>query len=207
MVDFLNFKKIVPPAPNDPSVDLASQINDNWDILDSGLNIYNSTGEFTPTQAGQEWLAPNYRFAVWDGANERYPDNIDLFWSAWTAIPLASGRAIRSGFTPKWRQNSLLRKVELVGGFQYDSAASTWPTSLVVLNADTGSIPATYQPTGGKHVGQCATAVNTTGVVVAAGYVIVDKPAGNTNCRIQARYMGGPGGGNFLMLDQIWWWY
>lgn len=209
MTDYLNFTKIVPPSPNDPVVNLVSQITTNWDMLDTQLQPYIKGGTISNLETGQEFFDANFRFALWDGTTTRIPDTIDDAWSSWTNMPLATGRAPRpSGPILKWRNNSLLRMVELTGGLHYDTAQDPWPAGLQLINADsTGAIPSSMQPVGGYHIAQCAAGLSSGTTVVAGGYIYVDKPAGNTFTRIRGQYMGGPGGGNFLELDQVWWWY
>ncbi|MFE1915017.1 hypothetical protein [Streptomyces anandii] len=209
MTDYLNFTKVIPNYPNDPLVNLDTQINANWDLIDTQLRPYIKGGTISNLETGQEFFDVNFRYALWDGTATRIPDAIDSAWSAWTSFPVASGKFARPGFTPKWRNNSLLRMVECAGGFQIDSAQSAWPMgALTNLNADSaGAIPASMVPNGGYHIGEVATALTAGTSVAAAGYVYVDKPAGNTFVRIRGQYMGGPGGGNFMMLDQLWWWY
>lgn len=208
MANYFNFTKITPAAPNDPLVDEAAQLNANWDHVDTKLQPY-MTGVPTPTQAGQEYFDGSFRYVVWDGAAPRIPDEIDVNWSAWTALPMLAPRVIRPSFTPRWRNNSLLRMVELAGGVQFDAAANPWTMGgTFTLNGDvSGSPPASMLPIGGVHKSQAATALSAGTTVVAGAAITVDKPGGNTFLRIFAQYMGGPGGGNFIELDQVWWWY
>lgn len=209
MADYLNFSKILPPNPNDPNVNVVSQINANWDMIDNALKPYIKGGSLSLVEQGQEFFDSNFRFAVWTGSAQRLPDTIDDGWSSWTALPVASGRSNRSGFTPRWRNNSLYRMVELSGGYLFDASANPWTAgSLITLNADSaGAIPASMAPIGGYHICPCATALSAGTTVVSDGYLWIDKPGGNTFCRLRAQYLGGTGGGNFLQIDQGWWWY
>lgn len=206
---YFNFTKITPPAPNDPVVNEVTQLNDNWDHLDTKLNPYINGGSISGLESGQELFDGSFNFGVWDGAALRIPDDIDAGWSAWTALPMFTNRVARSGFTPRWRNNSLYRMVELAGGVLNNVAADPWPLgSFLTINADsTGAIPSSMQPVDGVHISPCATALTAGTSVVASGYAYIDKPVGNTFTRIRVQYMGGPGGGNFVQLDQIWWWY
>ena len=204
---YFNFFKIAPPAPADPLVNEDTQINDNWDHLDAKLQPYVSGGVISDIETGQEFFDINFRFAVWNGAATRIPDNIDAAWSAWTAMPLAAGRAIQAGNTWRWRSNSILRMVEMSGGIQFDGAAGAWPAGLQLCNADVaGAIPAAQQPIAGKHI-----TIGGTGLIgagnTASGYIHVDKPGGNTFVRVRAQYLGAAGGGNFIHMSQVWWWY
>lgn len=206
---YLNFNKITPAVPNDPLVNEQTQLNDNWTQLDTKLSPYPNQTTPTGMEAGQEYFDGTGRFAVWDGAAIRLPDDIDSAWSAWTTMPILAPRVARSGFILKWRNNSLLRKVELNGGVQADGVASAWTLgTLFAYNSDTaGAIPASMTPIGGTHVSQAAAGLSAGTTVVAAGYIYVDKPGGNTFVRVRGQYLGGPGGGNFVMCDQVSWWY
>lgn len=205
---YLNFTKIVPAAPNDPTVNEVTQLNNNWDHLDTKIQPYLSGGSVTDIEVGQEFLDVSFRFAVWTGA-QKVPNDIDGAWSAWTALPMLAPRVIRPSFTPRWRNNSLLRMVQIAGGVYFNVAQDPWTLgSYITINGDVANaIPASMVPVGGVHTGQAAGSLSAGGTVVAGAMVSVDKPGGNTFCRIRGQYMGGPGGGNFLQLDRVWWWY
>jgi hypothetical protein len=207
MANFFNFTKIVPAAPSDPLVDEAAQLNANWDHMDARLTPLMLGGTLTLAQAGQEYLDSNSRFAVWDGAAARIPDDIDSAWSAWTNIPMLAPRAIRSTFQPKWRSNSLLRKVELSGGISFDVSSNVWTQgTLFQFNALSAGSPAnTLGPVGGKHVNQAATGLTAGTSVTAGAYIVIDTSGSFT--RMSCQYLGGGGGGNFVQLEQVWWWY
>lgn len=205
---YLPFNRIEPPAPNDPQVNEQTQLNGNWDLLDSKLKPYYQGGFLNNVEVGQEFFSGvNFDFGVWDGAATVTPEAIPEGWTAWTNLPVATGRSARGGFTPRWRNNPLYRMVELSGGFLYDGAASAWPNNAAhLLNAPSaGSPPTSMVPVGGKHIQPCAVALTEGTINVAGGLVVVDIDSGFV--RIRGQYMGGPGGGNFIMLDQVWWWY
>lgn len=206
---YLNFNKIVPPAPNDPNVNEVTQLNDNWDELDNKLAPYIVGGTIFNVEDGQEFFNSDFDFCVYDTASGVGPDDISEGWSAWTTLPMATGRFPRPSFTPKWRNNPTYRMVELSGGVLFDAAAGPWPLgSNFLINADTsGSPPGSMQPIGNLHHSPAASGLTSGGSVVAAGFITVEQPLGHSFTRIRAQYLGGPGGGNFIMLDQVWWWY
>lgn len=207
MANYFNFNKIVPAAPNDPFVDEVAQLNSNWDQLDTKLAPYMNGGTLSLAQAGQEFFDAGFRYGVYDGAAQRLPDDIDGAWSAWTAIPMLAPRVIRTGLTPRWRSNSLLRVVELSGGVQFDATANPWTMgSSFQFNALSAGSPAnTLGPIGGKHVSPCGTGLTAGTTVVASGYITIDTSG--SFVRMAAQYLGGPGGGNWVQLEQVWWWY
>jgi hypothetical protein len=204
---YLNFTKIAPPAPNDPNVDEVTQLNNNWDLLETKLGVYTTGGALSNVETGQEFFNGSFQNSVWNGAATRASDDIDSAWSAWTNIPMLAPRAIRTGFQPKWRSNSLLRKVELTGGIQFDGAASVWTmgASFQFNQLAAGSPANTLGPVGGKYISQAAAALSAGTSVTAGAYITIDTSG--SFVRMAAQYLGGGGGGNFIMLDQVWWWY
>jgi hypothetical protein len=207
-VAYFNFNKITPPAPNDPLVDEATQLNANWDHLDLKLQPYMLGGSMTGLETGQEYFSGGaFNFTVWDGAAGVVPDDIAEGWTAWANIPMLAPRAIRSGFQPKWRSNPLIRMVELTGGIQFDGAAGAWTmgSSFQFNQLASGSPALSFGPIGGKHIAQCAAALTGGTSVAASGYITIDTSG--SFVRMAAQYLGGGGGGNFIMLDQVWWWY
>jgi len=209
MADYFNFTKILPVPPNDPLVNEVTQLNDNWDVAETKLNVYVNGGTLTLTEIGQEYFDNNFRFTVWDGAAARIPDDIDAGWSAWTAIPILAPRVARASVTPRWRNNSAYRMVELSGGVQFDAGANPWTLggTFTITNDALPGIPAAFQPISLPHKGVAGAGLVSGGAVVAGAAITVDKPGGNTYVRIFVQYMGGPGGGNFIQLDHVWWWY
>lgn len=204
---YLNFTKIAPPAPNDPNVSRVNHLNNNWDHLESKLGPYVNGGSLSGIDRGQEYFDSNFRFAVFDGTATRVPDDIDAAWSAWTALPILSPRVIRPSFTPRWRNNSLLRMVELSGGVLFDSAASAWTMgSAFQLNVlGSGSPPSSMGPVGANDNRPCATSLSAGTGVASAGRVNISTSG--SWVMLTGQYMGATGGGNFIMLDQVWWWY
>lgn len=207
MANYFNFTKITPVAPNDPLVDEVTQLNNNWDQLETKLTPYMNGGAIGMAQAGQETFDGSFRYAVWDGAALRIPDDIDAAWSAWTAIPMLAPRVIRPSFTARWRSNSILRMVELSGGIQFDAAANPWTmgSSFQFNTLGAGSPANTLGPIGGKHVSPVATALTAGTSVTANGIVTIDTSG--SFVRMAAQYLGGGGGGNFMELEQVWWFY
>lgn len=206
---YFNFTKITPAAPNDPVVNEVTQINNNWDNIEAQLLAVSAgTGALTGAEQGQEWISPAGRFRTWDGAANKDPIDIDAQWSAWTALTLAATVAARPSFTPRWRNNSLLRRVELDGCILKDSIASAWPAPgvLVVVSATgAGQIPAALAPLSQPMITISAAALPTSPGQSAQGWHSIDTSG--AFIRIMTTYMGGPGGGNFIALDGIEWWY
>ena len=175
---YFSLNKITPPAPNDPVVNEATQINANWDNIDLKLQPYMIGGTISNIEVGQEFFDSNFRFAVWSSGGTRLPDDIDAGWSAWTAIPMFSPRVARTSFTPRWRSNSMYRMVELAGGVYFNAAQDPWTLGgYLTINADSsGAIPASLAPVGGIHISQAAAALTAGTSVTAGAMIYVDKP-------------------------------
>lgn len=203
---YFNFTKVAPPSPSDPLVNVTTHLNNNWDEIETKFSsLITMSGNIINAEAGQEAVGSVAQsFYVSNGAPfvMRSADDIQTSWSAWTAIPLNAAVVARASFTPRYRTNSVLRLAELSGGVQKDAPASAWPAALVVI---TNLLPLSIVPIGNLSFQQSAAAIPTTPANGSAGYHLIDTNGPNT--RIQVRYAGGPGGGNFIMLDGIKWWY
>lgn len=199
---YFNLSKITPAAPNDPNVNEVTQINNNWDEIENKFG-QQSAGTPPGAETGQEWLSGG-RFKVWTGTAVRDPDNIDGAWSAWTALPLSANVVTRPNYTPRYRSNSMLRRVELAGDLLKDAAGSAWPVGVAhLVTTGTSGIPSTLQPIGGLTYQMTACSIPTGSG--GSGWHQIDVATGFV--RIQTRMLGGGGGGNFIPLDGIEWWY
>src|SRR5882757_10601962 len=105
-------------------VDVVAHINNNWDDIEAKLSNLTLLPSLLPSpETGQElaFSSAQTRFRVWTGAAYRDPDPIDPSWSAWTALPLSANVVARTGTTPRFRTNSLIRQVQLTGAIQKDA--------------------------------------------------------------------------------------
>ena len=211
MPGYFDLVKITPPAPNDPTVNEVTQLNDNWDKLDTRLGVYRTfSGNPVPLQEGQEFtgnvLGYGKVFAVWDGTTLRVPDRVMTDWTAWEVLPVVNCQSV-TGQPVKWRSNPVLRRVELCGSVIKDGAGSAWPASVVKITANTGGIPDALKPFGGKTFSSNAAAAPDAMIALVSGFYV--KVYGNAvaSTQIDVRYLGGPGNGNFGSLDGTSWWY
>lgn len=203
-----NFNLITDP-PGDEYVDEESQLNHNWDQIESGLGWLQYYNAQPPSlDVGIEALTGGNRHAVWNGSALRTPYSIPSGWTAWTTLTPVSPYVVRGAAYPfKWRRNSELRKVQVTGGIINTASAVAWPHTSWATFLTTG-IASTYQPVGGLHLQHTATSgINSTvvGEDVAASRVRA-RTVGAT-VWLEAHYMGADGGGNFLMLDRLEWYY
>ena len=205
---FFSFTDVTPP-PNDEQVNEVTQLNNNWDQLDAKTASLQGHGTFSGPETGQEVIVLNgtdLSLGVWNGSAWVFPSQPNTAWTAWTALPLAASSPVtRSGFTPRYRVNTGLRIGELTGGLTIDGAGSAWThgTLVTASGTSTGSLGSSYSPGTRFYTGECATAVPTTNV--AGGQWMIDN--GNDGWRLRVRYIGTSGGGNFLQLNGIRWYY
>lgn len=210
---FINLTKITPAAPNDPTVNEVTQLNNNWDEINTRLEkMKTSPGIIDVTdnpvannvEIGMEAARSN-RLHVWDGSAWRFTDVHDTGWSAWTNIPLSISVASRPGFIPQYRTNSLLRLGELRGCLLKDGIASAWTHNLNVVASNAVSQPiASFTPVTvfSYMLGTSIPTTPTTQTAAARGFI-----NGVDGWRLTVCWEGSSGGGNFISLDDMKWWY
>jgi hypothetical protein len=206
-VAFFDFNVFNDP-PGDPLVDEAFYLNANWDKLDVRLHQFEGLPNTitAPIPTGTEAFQNiDGQVGVWTGAVWRVPDTIPGNWSAWTTIPLLAPVVERPLFTPKYRINSAIRKVELAGGLRADVGAGPWARSKVQISANAGGIPDANKPVN-NHIQQGSSGASVTVGQFAGARIHIDSNAGNS-VKISVGYQGDDAGGNFVMLDQIRWFY
>ena len=211
---YFNFNYVTDP-PNDETVNNETQLNDNWELLDTKLQGWNQkpSNIVAPIPVGTEALDPQhpgdeYRIAVYDGTDWVRSLNHVTSWAAWSNLGLRSPTVERSGFTPRIRANPWKREVMLSGGVLFNVAADPWPTgSDVEITSDT-AIQSSLAPVPGNRVCyQAATSQVTGANTIATAIIIVSLKASPARVAIDIRFQGDAGGGNFVMLDGLKWWY
>lgn len=211
---YFDFNYVTNP-PLDETVDEELQLNDNWEDLDIKLTGWNQkpSAIVGVVPIGTEALDPlhpgdEYRIAVWDGSNWIRSLNHIATWGAWSNLTLRAPAVARAGFTPRIRINEWTREVQLSGGVLFNAAADPWPTgSDVEITAD-AAIASTFTPTpGGRVCHQAATSQVTAASSFASALIIVSTKAAPARTAIDIRFQGDAGGGNFVQLDKLRWWY
>jgi hypothetical protein len=212
---YFDFDYVTDP-PNDEQVNHVTQINNNWQEVANKINCFNQkpanfTGITVPI--GTEALDPSgggdpNRIAVWDGTGWRKGLNHGTAWGSWSSIALRSPTVERTGFTPKMKVNTFSRKVVLAGGVYFNVAQDPWPTNTTVEITTDTAISTSFTPAvSGISVHQGATGQITTASGFASAVVGIESLTSPTRLAIRVRYQGDAGGGNFVMLDGISWWY
>lgn len=208
MADYFDFNYIDDP-PVDELVDEESLLNENWEKADIGLHLLQQE-EVDPVDppVGLDVfrkLDGDVHRAVWIGGSYRFASSIPLGWGSWIELGLESPVVARPGWTPKARVNERIRQVQLTGGVRADSSSSAWPSSSVQLTDDDTAINDSFGPVGGKSIQQSACgAIGTDGELATARITI---EVVSSLVRIYAQWYGESGGGNFICLDGIKWWY
>jgi hypothetical protein len=210
------FNYITPP-PNDELVDEQSQINANLDQIENRLNFLQGIGTWANVDRpkGLEALINdgNQRTAVWNGTAWRTPTGIAGGWTAWQNITLiAPYVASAAGFTPMWRSNSVIRRVQLKGRIANGAtgvsmAKNNWTN----FSSGASGIPLTFTPanTVALWTTSCSpiTASSPAGSEINGARLRVNADA--TSVRLDFNWMGQDSGttGNYISLDGMDWWY
>lgn len=207
---YINFTKIAPPAPNDPTVNEVTQLNNNWDEMERVLSTQQGLSPVVNPEAALEVIdLPNNKFRVHDGTVFNTADSIKAAWTSWNAVALLAPIVPRSGFTVRYRSNPILRRVEVHGAVQNGSTPASFGTATFTLTADTGGIPDSLKPVGSRTLAySCAGAFPISGnTVTGSRFLVSANPTPGNSVRIQGRYLGVSDGTSSLILDGIAWWY
>lgn len=206
---FFNFNLITDP-PNDEFVNEDTQLNQNLDKLDTKLALFPALPTvITPLVMGTEVLNDSDPFpspAVWDGTGWRYMDNDDEDFDLWQSLPLIAPITGRTGIMPRYRVNTVIRKVELAGGVLATAAAAAWSRTKVQITANTGGILDAYKPVGTQSIQQVATGAGTAAGQFASARITIEGNAGNS-VKISVSYQGDNVNGNFVQLDGAGWYF
>lgn len=208
---YFNFNYVTDP-PNDEQVDYQKYINHNFqEINDKTKGFNQSPSNITNPPVGTEAFYPGLpvenqnRIAVWDGNAWVTPVSHTSTWSSWQNLALSTGISYRSGYTLQASVDTLSRKVLLRGGVVYGPTAANWPTGKLIEITSDLSVNLLPKP-GGETYWTCAVSQITT----AGGYAgAIAKVSQKTSSliSIQVQWYGDSGGGNFIMFDNMHWWY
>ncbi len=215
MPPYFEFTKVTDP-PDDELVDSETQLNANWEDVDlkitpfnqkpadfTGITFPKGTEAFDPEHVGSE-----HRIAVWNGTTWARSLNHTTAWSAWDTIGIRAPVVVRTGFPPVLRVNTVARRIVLMGGVLFDAAANPWPTNTnVEITSDTAIQPEFAPVNGGVSRMQGATGQIVTANGFASAIISAELKTAPDRVAIMVRYQGDAGGGNFVMLDGIEWWY
>ena len=211
---YFDFNYVTDP-PNDEFVDEVGQLNDNWQEVADKINPFNQKpADFTgiTVPVGTEAFDPEHvgsedRIAVWNGTTWIRSLNHTTSWDTWELVPVRAPRLIRTGFPLVYRLNQVTRRVVLMGGVQFDAGAGPWTTNTTYEITTDAALPVSLAPVGDLSYQQAATGQVTVANQFASAIIEIKAATGPDRTAISVRYQGDAGGGNFIMLDGIEWWY
>jgi hypothetical protein len=209
---YFNFNYVTDP-PNDELVSVENDLNVNWqDVNEKIKGFQTQPNTIIAPPIGTEAYYPGLpttdkgRVAVYNGADWIRSVNPNSGWTAWQAITLRSPVVLRPNFPPVAKINIYERRVVLSGGVLFGAAAPAWPTAnSVEITSDTAFDTSVAPVNGGLSVQQTATGQITTAGGFSSSVVYAQLTGSRIAIRVQ--YQGDAGGGNFIMLDGITWWY
>ncbi|MGS2592232.1 hypothetical protein [Streptomyces hebeiensis] len=212
---YFNFNYVTDP-PNDEQVDPITQLNENWEDVNDKIRPFQDrpTTLINPPK-GTEAFYPespssdSYRIAVYNGTSWCRSLNHSGSQAVWQALELRSPYVARTGFPPVAKIFPFMRYVILSGSVQISASATPWPTNTSVeITTDTAINSSLTPVNGGFSMSQCATGQVTAANGFASAVVWLQAETTPTNrVAIRVRYQGDSGGGNFVSLDGMRWWY
>lgn len=205
---YINLGRIIPPNPNDSTVNVATQLNANWDEIERVLTVQQGNSPVVSPEYGLEVIDyTNSKLQMWTGAAFKTVTDFSQDWTTWQAFALQSPIVARSGFTPRWRSNPTIRLVEIQGRVQNGSTPASFGASTVQLTNNTGTgIPATFNPVGNNVIYSNAATPAISPSTASGSYISVQSNGAN-NVKILGTFLGSSDGTSSLVLDNIAWWY
>lgn len=209
---YFNFNKVTDP-PADELVAPMTQVNANWQELDDKTKPFTtvpaSFGAITVLQGMEAFetsLGP--RIAVWTGSVWSRSINPNTGVGAWTSFGIRSPIVLRTGFTPVAKFDTWARRVSLSGGVQLNAGADPFVVGTTYEITTDTAIAASFAPVnGGQSIQYGAVGAITSASGFGSAVVTIESKTSPDRTAISVRYQGDAGGGNFIMLDGISWWY
>jgi hypothetical protein len=208
-LSYFDFNYVTDP-PDDELVNPITQLNDNWQEVNDKIKPYNSRpNTLINPPKGAEAIDDQGRIGVWDGTQWNFSLNHAGTITSWQTFALRTGVQERAGFTPLAKVDTLKGQVILTGAVQLGSTATAWSTTAATEITTDTAIQASLAPVnGGFSYHQCATGQNTTANAFASAVVWAELKATPTpHVALMVRYQGDAGGGNFVQLDNVRWWF
>jgi len=214
---YFDFNYVTDP-PNDETVDVETQLNNNWEEVDKKTTPFNQmpadfSGIGIPIPIGTEAFDPEHpgsehRIAAWNGTTWIRSLNHAAPWSGWQTMEIRSPVVIRTGFPVRARVDAIARRVVLSGGLYFNASQDPWPTGTTVeVTTDTAMGISLAPVNGGICCRQAAAGAITTTNGFASAVAIIETKTSPDRTALSIRYQGDAGGGNFVMLDGVSWWF
>ena len=204
---FLNVN-IMNDQPNDPKVNVVTQLNDNWDIIDLRFREMQSQPVALPTNpdVGQQYGGADAN-QVWTGSSWKSPVAGNTSWSAWSTISGFVAPFVGSAsFPPQYRTNSVLRQVEMRGRIQNTASGSGWDNFYYDLNPMSVGVPIAFAPIDDKVMFPACSSLS---AISSSAIVIAEKRVGQTIVWFQMKQNGqmSAATGNYISFDNVRWFY
>jgi len=213
---YFNLNYITDP-PDDELVNPQTQLNANFTEFDNKLQPFRkSPADFKnyTIPKGTEAFDPDpthndpTRIAAFTGTTWARSLNHIGPWTGWQLIDIRPPLLPRPGFPVQARVNSLTRQVELQGGVILNSTSDAFSRSTTYeITTDTTINDLTFAPVGGYYMEMASSSAITTAGGYAGAVAIVETKTNPSRVAISVRYQGDAGGGNFIMLDNVGWWF
>jgi hypothetical protein len=211
---YFDFNYVTTP-PNDETVDEVTQLNNNWEEVETKLLPFNQQpADFTGITIPKGTMAMrpddgSDRMAVWNGIEWSGSVNPANVWEAWQPVSLRAPVIARTGYTLEAKIDTLSRRIVLMGGVQLNATADAWNTATTYEITTDTAIQSSLAPANvdGVSIQQGATGAVTTASGFASAVIWIQRRTVPDRTAISVRYQGDAGGGNFIMLDGIEWWY
>lgn len=209
---YFNLNKVTDP-PLDELVDEVTQINDNWQELDDKtkpMTVNPSVFGAIPLVQGLEAFDPagTGRIALWTGAQWVRGIEHSFGTGAWTALAIRAPIVARTGFPPVAKVDTWSRKITLAGGVILNATADPFVTGTTYeITTDAAISPTLIPVNGGQSIQYGAVGAITAASGFGSAVVTIESKSSPSRTAISVRYQGDAGGGNFIMLDGITWWY
>jgi hypothetical protein len=208
---------IMPDPPSDPLVNVVTQLNNNWDVIDLGFQSMQGQVPGLPPNPdiGQQYSGGGAN-VVWTGSTWKSPVNWTDGWTAWTTLSgynQAEAPFVNNTTYPvQYRNNTSLRQIEMRGGLQLGSLGLGWDNQTRNLSPMTVGIPVAFAPVDDKAF--LPTAMNLMTNSDSAAYsssanVIVEKKV-NPNVWFRVKHTGSNNTGelfNIFYFDNVRWFY
>lgn len=207
----------MPDPPLDPLVNVVTQLNNNWDVIDLGFQKMQNQPPGPPASPdiGQQYSGADTN-AVWTGSTWRTPVSWNDGWSVWTTLSgYFQGLApfVNDPGSPlQYRNNANIRQVELRGAVRNGAVGNPFDNQTYSLSPMTVGIPTAFTPADGKTFLPAEFTLLTSSNPAdfsCSALIIAELRAGaHVGLRIKHNGASNPGStGNSMFFDNVRWFY
>lgn len=208
---FLNLV-IMNDQPNDPKVNVVTQLDNNWDAVDLAYRMMQGQGvAISGQEAGQQYVGNNSN-DVWTGSAWKSPVEYHNQWSGWTTMSgFPSPYTSQPGNPMQFRTNSTLRQVEMRGALRVSGGVG-FDNAYHDLNPVGVGIPLSFAPLMDKTIQPCSVSLLTStdpSFLGSSALMIAENRVGEAFTWLQVKHSGrsDSGTGNYIAFDNVRWFY